>query len=285
MRPGSPRTSETSVSLLKDSYSSFAHDLVGSGHDRTDRFLHYRDAVGEMYRHCKSNNLTKVWAYLWNFWYSHPRWKLWAHSAYETSIPRKHTTMIVESLWGNLKRLVLHMYNRPPIDLVIYVIIMKVIPPYWLTLSEILTDSRTSRAASCSSAQHALKWAWERLQKLPLCSKYTTDVTQWTCNCGSQKYHANLLCKHLMQATGPLLAKWWPTAIRFHIGPFYTVPINGKIAPAPEAMCHHSWTLRMCSKHSAIVQCPVRHVTPTNTDDSDVDIPSVDGRRASSPVC
>lgn len=135
------------------------------------------------------------------------------------------------------------MYNRPPIDLAIYVIITKVIPPYRLTLGEILTDSCTSHAVSCSNAQHVLKRAWEHLQKLPLCSEYTTDVSQWTCDCGSQKYHANLLCKHLMQAVGPHPAKWWSTAIRFHIHPFYTVPINGKIVPTLEAMCHHSWSL------------------------------------------
>lgn len=39
MRPISPRTSETAVSLLQDGYSSFAYDLVGSGYDRTDGFL------------------------------------------------------------------------------------------------------------------------------------------------------------------------------------------------------------------------------------------------------
>ncbi|EIW54534.1 uncharacterized protein TRAVEDRAFT_52240 [Trametes versicolor FP-101664 SS1] len=87
-----------------------------------------------------------------------------------------------------------------------------------------------------------------------------------------------------MQAVGPLPAKWWPTAIQFHIHLFYTIPINGKIAPTPEAMCHHSWTLQMCSKCSAIVQHPVQHVTPSSANDSDVDIPSVDSGQVSSPI-
>ncbi|KAI9067852.1 hypothetical protein FKP32DRAFT_1600894 [Trametes sanguinea] len=43
----------------------------------------YRDAVEEMYRHCKSNHLREVWAYLWNSWYSRSRWKLWARFAYK----------------------------------------------------------------------------------------------------------------------------------------------------------------------------------------------------------
>ncbi|EIW53639.1 uncharacterized protein TRAVEDRAFT_99853, partial [Trametes versicolor FP-101664 SS1] len=88
----------------------------------------YRDAVHEMYLHCKANNLAEVWAYLWNLWYRRPHWKLWARSANSRSIPRKRTTMIVEALWRNLKRLVLYMYNCPPIDLALYAVVTKALP-------------------------------------------------------------------------------------------------------------------------------------------------------------
>ncbi|KAI0671341.1 hypothetical protein C8Q78DRAFT_991023 [Trametes maxima] len=71
----------------------------------------YRDVVNEMYTHCSRNNLSEVWAYLWNNWYCPNRWPLWARAAYAQSIPRKRTTMIVEALWKNLKRNVLHKYN------------------------------------------------------------------------------------------------------------------------------------------------------------------------------
>lgn len=262
------------------------HPLLPERHDesRSSEDI-YRDAVREMYRHCKLNRLPEVWAYLWNSWYTRPRWKLWARSAYAASIPRKRTTMIVESLWRNLKRLVLHMYNRPPIDLALYAIVTKAIPPYRVTLSEIITNSRSGRAAACSNAQRALKRAWERLRKVPVHGNYTTNVARWTCDCGSQKYHANLLCKHLVHKAGALPAEWWPNAVRYHIQPFYTVPINGKIAPAPETMRNHSWTQRMRSKPSAIIRRPLRYCTPEdNTGDSDVDIPTSEGR-ASSPVC
>ncbi|KAH9924390.1 uncharacterized protein B0H18DRAFT_877978, partial [Fomitopsis serialis] len=89
-----------------------------------------RDAVEEMYRHCEVNHLCEVWAYLWNSWYSRKRWPLWARGAYSASIPCKRTTMMVEALWRNLKRLVLHMYNRPPVDLAVHAIITKALPPY-----------------------------------------------------------------------------------------------------------------------------------------------------------
>ncbi|PCH44631.1 hypothetical protein WOLCODRAFT_50308, partial [Wolfiporia cocos MD-104 SS10] len=87
-----------------------------------------RDAVTEMYFHCERNHLPEVWAYLWTSWYSPSRWTLWARSANSRSIPCKWTTMMVEALWRNIKRLVLHMYNRPPVDLATYAIITKAIP-------------------------------------------------------------------------------------------------------------------------------------------------------------
>ncbi|KAH9855430.1 hypothetical protein C2E23DRAFT_723867 [Lenzites betulinus] len=178
------------------------------------------------------------------------------------------------------------MYNRPPIDLALYAIVTKAIPPYRVMLSELLTNSRSSRAATCSNSQRALKRAWERLRKVPLHGSYSTDVSRWTCDCGSQKYHANLLCKHLVQAVGPLPADWWPTVIRFHIPPFYTVPIDGSIAPAPETMRDHAWIPRMRGKRSAIIRRQPERALPdedTSGYDSDVNIPSVRGR-ASSPI-
>ncbi|PCH36009.1 hypothetical protein WOLCODRAFT_39395, partial [Wolfiporia cocos MD-104 SS10] len=89
-----------------------------------------RDAVTEMYFHCERNQLCEVWAYLWTSWYSPSRWIIWARSANPNSIPRKRTTMMVEALWHNIKRLVLHMYNRPPVDLTAYAVITKALPPY-----------------------------------------------------------------------------------------------------------------------------------------------------------
>ncbi|KZT03873.1 uncharacterized protein LAESUDRAFT_738040 [Laetiporus sulphureus 93-53] len=89
-----------------------------------------RDVVKEMCLHCEVNNLCEIWAYLWNSWYSRSRWPLWARSAYGTSIPCKQTTMMVEALWQNLKCLILHLYNRSPIDLAVHAIITKALPPY-----------------------------------------------------------------------------------------------------------------------------------------------------------
>lgn len=245
----------------------------------------YRDAVSEMYHHCKANNLCEVWAYLWTAWYQRSRWKLWARSAYSASIPRKRTTMIVEALWRNLKRMVLYMYNRPPLDLAVYAIVTQALPPYRLTLNQILVNPRKARAASVSHTQQALHRAWKRLAKAPIRGEYNTNIARWTCDCGSQKYHAHLLCKHLVQASGTIPASWWPKATRYHIPPFYTVPINGVIARAPEKMRDQAWLPRMAAHPAIIATHRMRTPSPgTRMSDSDVDIPGLDGMRSSSPV-
>ncbi|KAI0348907.1 hypothetical protein OH77DRAFT_1465898, partial [Trametes cingulata] len=244
----------------------------------------YREAVEQMYRHCKNNRLPEVWAYLWSNWYCRSRWKLWARSAYPVSIPRRRTTMIVEALWRGLKRLVLHMYNRPPIDLALYSIVTKTLPRYRLTLTRFLDNPRRGRAAKLSHIQADFKKAWERLRKVRVRGTYTTDVAQWTCDCGAQKYHSHLLCKHLVQAVGPVPANWWPTVVRYHIPPFYTVPINGVIARPPEDMANHAWIERMRRKPSAIVPRPERGARSQRSEDSDADIPLADGFRSSSPI-
>ncbi|TCD59764.1 hypothetical protein EIP91_011523, partial [Steccherinum ochraceum] len=202
-----------------------------------------RDAVYEMYQHCSTNHLSEVWAYLWTSWYSAKRWPLWARSAYAESIPTKRTTMMVEALWRNLKRLVLHQYNRPRVDLAVYAVVTKALPPYRLTLSQILRPI-AGRSKALSHTQEAMKKAWKRLLAVPIKGTYTLDVSRWTCDCGSQKYHAYLLCKHLVQEVGPMDADWWAAVVRYRIPPYYRVSTNGLVPPAPESSRNHAWLSR-----------------------------------------
>jgi hypothetical protein len=55
------------------------HSLLPEWHGqpRTAQQI-YRDAVSEMYFHCKRNHLRDVWAYLWVNWYHPNSWPLWA---------------------------------------------------------------------------------------------------------------------------------------------------------------------------------------------------------------
>ncbi|GJE99912.1 hypothetical protein PsYK624_161870 [Phanerochaete sordida] len=119
------------------------------------------------------------------------------------------------------------------------------IPPYRSTLSRLLAASRLGYSGQLTSMQKAFKRSWKRLLKVPQTGKYVTSVETWTCDCGSQKYHAYLLCKHLVQAAGPMPASWWLQATRYHVPPFYTVPIDGAVADAPESKRSRAWLARM----------------------------------------
>jgi hypothetical protein len=97
----------------------------------------YRGAVLGMYQYCYKNELSQVWAYLWNRWYTPGQWKLWACSA-NPIIPRIKTTMIVESLWKHLKHRELAHFNRPRLDLVTHIVLKHLLPRLCQTLADIL---------------------------------------------------------------------------------------------------------------------------------------------------
>ena len=93
----------------------------------------YHSAVKDIYDFCYQNDLVQVWAYLWNRWYTPNQWKLWAQSA-DAAIHMLKTTMVIESLWHNLKHRHLHEFNCPQLDLVTHVIISDVLPCVQRTL-------------------------------------------------------------------------------------------------------------------------------------------------------
>jgi hypothetical protein len=54
--------------------------------------------------------------------------------------------------------------------------------------------------------------------------RYDTNVQKWTCNCGQQKYSANLLCKHLVQAVPPPSDNFFAEIYIRRTTPFYRHP-------------------------------------------------------------
>ncbi|KAI0669307.1 hypothetical protein C8Q78DRAFT_992915 [Trametes maxima] len=215
----------------------------------------YRGAVEEMYRHCKANNLRESRTV-----------ETLGCSGYGAAVPRKRTTMIVEALWRQIKGTALHKYNRPPIDMTLHMIVQKALPSYRLKLAEMLHNPRDGRATSLTDSQAAFKHAWERLIDVPIKGDYITDVSRWTCDCGAQKYHTHLLCKHLIKAAGkkPLPA-WWPTVERYHVPPFYLIPSrDGTVAAPPESMRDRAWIPRMLAPAAIIKRPPpARRTTDT----------------------
>ncbi len=184
-----------------------------------------RNAVFEMYTFCRQRGLTEVWGYLWTSWYSPKRWSLWARSTSER-ISRLRTTMTVEKFWQQLKGDFLKHLRRPRLDQLVYILIYRVTPGY-LARAEMLEDTRRlGRSRPLTTYQQYFKAAWKKLQEAAVSgTEYETNITEWTCNCGAQKYHPHHLCKHLVQAVqDPLPIKFWRDVYRRRTAPLYRHP-------------------------------------------------------------
>ena len=121
--------------------------------------------------------------------------------------------MVVEAMWCNFKRLVLYLYNRPRVDFATYALVTQALPPYRNKLNRILDDPRKGRASFLNGEQVPIKKAWLKLYAREIKGKYDTNILQWTCTCGAQKYHAYLLCKHLVKELPRPDANWWTTIV------------------------------------------------------------------------
>ncbi|THH12617.1 hypothetical protein EW146_g7526 [Bondarzewia mesenterica] len=181
-------------------------------------------AVYEMYQFCHQRQLNDVWAYFWNNWYSGKRWPLWARST-SPHLSRLRTTMTVENFWKQLKHEFLHHLLRPRLDQLIWILVAQVTPTYMYRAEILDTGYRAGRSRPLTAFQTYFKWSWIWLQSVK-CSgkKYMTSIETWTCNCGAQKYNTHHLCKHLVQAVGPLPMTFWGQVIRRRAVPLYRHP-------------------------------------------------------------
>ena len=185
--------------------------------------------------------------YLWTNWYMHGKWELWARSSYEHAIPQKRTTMLVEALWRNFKRMVLYHYNRPCVNLVMHALVTQGIPPYWVCFNWIVRDPWDGHAKCLWGEQIPIKHAWLALHKRPTKGSYNPDVQLWLCSCRTQKFHSYLLCKHLVKELPLPGPDWWATVIRQHTVPFYNIiqllpEGEREAAPRPAALSLRYWT-------------------------------------------
>jgi SWIM zinc finger len=216
-----------------------------------------------MYEFCLQNDLSQVWAYLWNQWYTPDQWVLWARSANE-AIPWLKTTMVVESLWKNIKHRDLAMYNRPRLDLVTHLVIANVLPRVQRTLDYVLGHRRIGRAKPLAGWQTDFRADWVdmsrvdehhlikkelRWLKAPANTKgrtkrlaeiaeeaqrphgtYHTSLEEWTCSCPSYLISRFLLCKHLVWLANAKLNDVPITSLAFFAAichncyaPFYSI--------------------------------------------------------------
>ncbi|KAJ7884236.1 hypothetical protein B0H13DRAFT_1565741, partial [Mycena leptocephala] len=192
----------------------------------------HHGAVLDMYNYCFDNELAQVWAYLWNRWYNAVQWKLWA-CASEPAIPRLNTTMIVESLWRNIKHRDPAEFNCPRLDLVTHIVVTNVLSRVKRRLDYIRGMRRAGRGGEVAGWQADFRGVWkdcsrsdehrlvakelailktskttknrsERLEQIAAegerePGEYFTDVDKWICSCPAFLISRFLLCKHLVR--------------------------------------------------------------------------------------
>ena len=133
--------------------------------------------------------------------------------------------MSVENFWRQLKHDYLHHVARPRLDNLVWILINKVTPAY-IARAEIMNDSyRLGRPKQLTTYQKYFKSSWKKLSECTLSGKnYHTNVEEWTCTCGQQKYNCHHLCKHLVQAIKPPEKRFWREVVRRRALPIYQHP-------------------------------------------------------------
>lgn len=202
-----------------------AHSLIPdhNGTYRSSEAIH-RECISEMYAWCRARNYFRLWAYLYVNWYKPGQWRLWARSANTREIPVLKTTMIVESHWRKIKHDYLHHFNRPRIDLVIWVLTSQVIPQ---GLDRMEAIRKCDHRKATASWRKAFKKQWKQLQNREIESrsiqKYHTNPTMWTCACEAFLLSRFLICKHIIHCYNSITdpVKFFTWVRRQRSGPFW----------------------------------------------------------------
>lgn len=175
-----------------------------NGTYRTPENIH-RECATEMYTWCRARNYFRLWAYLYVNWYRPGQWELWAWSVNAREIPVLKTTMIIESHWRKIKHDYLHRFNRPRIDLVIWVLTVQVIPNA-LDRMDAIRNCDIRKASASWRKVFKKQWKTLRDRKIDPKSiqKYHTNPAMWTCACDAFLSSRFLICKHIIHCYEPI---------------------------------------------------------------------------------
>ncbi|KID82058.1 hypothetical protein MGU_10628 [Metarhizium guizhouense ARSEF 977] len=235
-----PTTKEDRDTVLEIFCRHFnLHPLIPdpNGTYKSSTTLH-RECAAEMYTWCKARGYYRLWAYLYVNWYCPDQWKLWARATDPAEIPTVKTTMIVESHWRTLKHDYLHRFNRPRVDLVV-----------WVLTSRVLPDA-VHRMTAISSGQFRIfkaRWreAFKKQWRKEACKavhpdklkEYHTNPVSWVCSCKSFLHSRFLICKHIVRCFEAPSPDFFETVSRQTAYPFWSDPqliLRPECAPETE---------------------------------------------------
>ena len=175
-----------------------------NGTFRTPETIHHESCL-ELYTWCRSRDYFRLWAYMFVNWYRPEQWKLWARSANAAEIPVLKTTMIIESYWRKIKHDFLHRFNRPRIDLVLWILISRVIPSALVRLRALRAGNHRT---ATSSWRKDFKRQWTELSNRRVEEQsflqYHTNPQKWVCGCDFFVESRFLICKHIVHCFEPV---------------------------------------------------------------------------------
>jgi hypothetical protein len=172
-----------------------------------------------MYTWCKSRGYYRLWAYLYVNWYCPEQWQRWARAAHPAEIPVVKTTMIAESHWRTLKHDYLHRFNRPRVDLVVWILISRVVPDAVHRLKAISNgEFRVFKARWREAFKKAWKNEARKVVDPEKLKEHHTDPIKWVCGCKSFLYSRFLLCKHIVSCFEPPASEFFDHVQRQMLG-------------------------------------------------------------------
>lgn len=188
----------------------------------------YWQSVSEAYQWCRQKDYPRLWAYLCVNWYRPERYNIWARAANPSEIPVLKTTMIVESHWRKLKHDYLHRFNRPRIDLVLFILLTRVIPDAVTRMNSLLESGGRSEPASWRK-EFKRKWREHQRQEVTdaAIAQYHTNPVAGVCACVSFLQSRFLICKHVVNCfvpkeVGEKSAVFFNSVERRRTHPFWT---------------------------------------------------------------
>lgn len=205
---------ETVLNMFRRHFNQ--HPLIPNqnGIYRSREAIH-QECAQEMYAWCHEKNYYRLFSYLWNNWYKAEMWKLWARASSE-EVPVLKTTMILESHWRVIKHDFLHRFNRPRIDLVVWVLTTRVIPHHTTRLREILSrppllpGQQLTRQHRIGATDWRKKFrsTWTELASKEVdresLQHYHTNPITWACACPAFLISRFLICKHIVHCFRPV---------------------------------------------------------------------------------
>ncbi|KAG1812276.1 hypothetical protein EV424DRAFT_106803 [Suillus variegatus] len=180
--------------------------------------------------------------------------------------------MIMESHWRHIKVDYLTHFSKPRVDLLIWILVIKLAPTYYKKINLLLNDS--GRFRELSSWRKEFKQDWLRAINtpitIPLNPKYQPDPHHWVCTCPHFVKSRFLICKHLVQNVHPVAPTFFLEVQRNRTTPFWMHPSLIPLDSCPPHVTTPTWT--HASEQGRVSEGEIRSDDEISGDDAEEDL-------------